>query len=114
MNLVTFPTGAYEENCTILWNKNNKALVFDPGFDAPAILKTLKDNELEITAYICTHAHADHINALAEVHKKHPAPVAMHSKDLEWAFESFNQIPPPLSHSPATLYRRFSSTGNLR
>lgn len=94
MNIEVIPTGAYKENCIILWNDDNKALVFDPGFDAPLILRTLETNQLEVIAYICTHAHADHICALAEVHRTYPAPIAMHSKDWAWAFEPINQSAP--------------------
>jgi glyoxylase-like metal-dependent hydrolase (beta-lactamase superfamily II) len=47
-----------------------------------------------VAGYICTHGHADHINALAELHSRHPAPVAMHSLDWEWAFDERNRIEP--------------------
>ena len=47
-----------------------------------------------MAAYVCTHGHADHINALAELHAARPAPVAMHSNDWAWAFSERNQIAP--------------------
>ena len=94
MNIEAIPTGAFEEICYIVWNSNNQALVFDPGFDADLIQKMLDKHTLQVAAYICTHAHADHINALAEIYRRHPAPIAMHSNDLAWAFEAVNQIEP--------------------
>jgi glyoxylase-like metal-dependent hydrolase (beta-lactamase superfamily II) len=102
MNIQVIPTGAYQENCIMVWNEDKKALVFDPGFDAPLILQTMEQHQLEVVGYICTHTHADHINALAEVHRQRPAPIAVHSKDLEWAFESFNTIDPyyPVPQKP--------------
>ena len=55
-----------------------------------------------MVAYVCTHGHADHINALAELHAQHPAPVLMHSADWKWAFDSINQIEPyyPVPKTP--------------
>jgi glyoxylase-like metal-dependent hydrolase (beta-lactamase superfamily II) len=94
MNIETIVTGAYEEVCSVVWNTARKALVFDPGFDAPLIYPILEQHGLTVEAYICTHGHADHINALAEMHRRFPAPVAMHSADLAWAFEPINQVAP--------------------
>ena len=94
MNLEAIPTGAFAEICYLAWNAKNQALVFDPGHDAEHILQAIKTHDLHVVAYICTHGHADHINALAEVHRVHPAPVAMHARDLEWAFTTVNQIEP--------------------
>ena len=94
MKIHSITTGAFEEICYLVWDTQNRAIVFDPGHDADQILQTLKNHNLEVAAYICTHGHADHINALAELHESHPAPVAMHSGDLAWAFDAVNQIPP--------------------
>ncbi|VGO23317.1 MBL fold metallo-hydrolase [Pontiella sulfatireligans] len=94
MNLDAITTGAFQEICYIVWGKAKRALVLDPGQDAPLIFQALEKHGLEVEAYICTHGHADHINALAEVHAKHPAPVAMHSGDWSWAFGDMNQIEP--------------------
>jgi len=97
MNVESIVTGAFEEICCIVWNKTKQALVFDPGDDAHLIFSVLEKHGLTVEAYICTHGHADHINALTEMHARHPAPIAMHSADLVWAFESINQIAPHYS-----------------
>ena len=94
MNINAVATGAFEEICYLAWNAENQAIVFDPGHDADQILQAMEQHNLEVAAYVCTHGHADHINALADLHSQHPAPIAMHSKDLEWAFEPVNQIEP--------------------
>lgn len=94
MNIQSITTGPFEEICHIAWGDANQAIVFDPGHDADQILMALEQHNLEVAAYVCTHGHADHINALAELHKTHPAPVAMHSEDLAWAFEPVNVIEP--------------------
>ena len=94
MNILPIPTGAYQEMCYIVWSAEKKALIFDPGHDADQILEALSEHDLEVAAYVCTHAHYDHINALADLHDKAPAPIAIHSKDLAWAFDERNQGAP--------------------
>ncbi len=94
MEIETIPTGAFQENCYLVWNTAKQAAVIDPGADAEIIQQVLNRYGLTVAGYILTHTHADHINALADLHKKFPAPVAVHSDDLAWAFEPYNQIPP--------------------
>ena len=94
MKIEAIPTGAYEEICYLVWNTEGEAIMLDPGYDPDLIEETLEHHHLTVIAYVCTHAHADHINALAELHHRRPAPIAMHSNDLKWAFESINQSPP--------------------
>jgi len=100
MNITPITTGAYEEICYLVWDAEKQAIVFDPGHDAELILQTLEENGLSVAAYVCTHGHADHINALAALHQKHPAPILMHTADWSWAFSPVNQIPP---HYPVPL-----------
>lgn len=94
MHIKAVTTGAFEEICYIAWSDAMQALVFDPGHDADRILQFLDMHDLGVAAYVCTHGHTDHINALAGLHNNRPAPVAMHSEDLAWAFESANQFEP--------------------
>ena len=94
MKFNAIPTGPFQEICYIVWNETRQALVFDPGHDEELILEALEEHQLEVAAYVCTHGHADHITALATIHTAHPAPIAMHSKDWEWAFSSLNQMAP--------------------
>ena len=104
MQLESIATGAFQELCHIVWNDVRQALVFDPGHDAQRLLHILDKHRLDVAAYVCTHGHADHINALAELHGARPAPVAMHSADAAWAFEACNRIEPyyPVPQRPAT------------
>ena len=94
MKIVAIPTGAFQEICYILWNEERHAIVCDPGSDAGEILEFIELERLDVVAYACTHAHADHINALATLHARRPAPVAMHSLDWAWAFDERNAIEP--------------------
>ena len=114
MNILPIITGAYEEVCHLVWGDAREAIVFDPGYDAEKISQALEKNGLGVAAYVCTHGHADHINALAPLHRERPAPVLMHSADWAWAFEPVNQIPPhypvPERPEPATFLPLDSSS----
>jgi len=94
MKLEAIPTGPFQEICYIVWDESHEALIFDPGHDEELIIQTLEAHSLEVAAYVCTHGHADHINALATLHAIRPAPIAMHSSDWKWAFSPLNQIAP--------------------
>ena len=94
MNIEYLVTGAYQENCYLLWTNNHQALVIDPGDNVDQILKYIQTKALNIIGYLCTQAHADHICDLHDVHQKHPAPFGMHHLDWAWAFEDVNQSPP--------------------
>ncbi len=86
--------GAYSVNCAIIWGDAKRALIIDPGFDAPHIQNHLKTNNLTVAGYLLTHGHADHINALAELHASNPALIYLHTEDEKWTFTAVNQIPP--------------------
>jgi len=103
MNFHAVTTGVFEQICYLAWSDAAKAIVFDPGHDSGEILEFLEKHGLEVAAYVCTHGHADHINALADVHRVHSAPIAMHSNDWQWAFGPANQIEPyyPVPKVPA-------------
>ena len=105
INLSPIVTGPFQVNCYVAWDASGQALIFDPGEDPGRILEFLTQHRLEVSAYICTHGHADHICALAALHAQHPAPVAMHGLDWDWAFDArFHRLAPyyPLPEKPAT------------
>ncbi|MFA7257353.1 MAG: MBL fold metallo-hydrolase [Kiritimatiellales bacterium] len=106
MNIKTLSVGPFEVNCAIVWNDQKQTFVIDPGYDAANIEKILSENNLTISAYLLTHGHADHLNALAELHRKHPAPVVIHTEDYKWAFGPQNQILPyyPVPEKPAAEF----------
>jgi hydroxyacylglutathione hydrolase len=106
MNTKILSVGPFEVNCAIVWNDAKQALVIDPGADAKDIEKILRENGLTVAAYLLTHGHADHLCALAELHKTRPAPVVVHAEDFKWCFEQHNQIPPyyPVPGKPAAEF----------
>lgn len=94
MMVKTITVGPFEVNCYVVRGKSRSALVIDPGAEAQRILDEVDRNALRVVAYLLTHGHADHVGVLAELVKRHPAPIYIHPEDAHWAFTSANQIPP--------------------
>lgn len=78
------PVGPVVTNCFIAGcEETHAAAVIDPGADAPQILAQLEQRKLNLAQILITHAHFDHIGALADLlDAAGLVPVAMHPADL--------------------------------
>ena len=82
MSIQTLTVGPLQENCYLLSDDDTQgAVLIDPGDEAERIIAAL--NGFELTAVWLTHAHFDHIGALAAVHRQFPVPVYLHENDRE-------------------------------
>jgi glyoxylase-like metal-dependent hydrolase (beta-lactamase superfamily II) len=80
--LERFVVGPLQENCYLLADPAARAAVLiDPGDEAPRLLAALERRELALQAIWLTHAHFDHIGALADILDVHLVPVCMHPAD---------------------------------
>lgn len=61
-----FPTNCYIACDTV----SNKAVIIDPGAEAPRILSAFEETGCELLYIVLTHAHADHFTAAAEIIEK--------------------------------------------
>lgn len=66
--------GSYETNCYIL--RENEAIkncmIIDTGLEADALIEFLKSGELNPTAAVFTHGHADHITGIPLLRENYP------------------------------------------
>lgn len=70
------------ENCYLLVDASSRdAVLVDPGDDAVTLLQGLADKGARLREVWLTHAHFDHVGALADVLAKHDVPVRMHADD---------------------------------
>jgi hydroxyacylglutathione hydrolase len=69
-----FTVGPLQENCWIVHGEE-RALVVDPGEEAPRLIAALDDLGLETEAILLTHTHFDHVGAVAPLARHTGAPV---------------------------------------
>jgi hydroxyacylglutathione hydrolase len=76
MDVRMFTVGPVQENCFVLRRDGGeRALVVDPGEEAPMILGALDDLGVKVDAILVTHCHFDHVGAVAPVARATGAPV---------------------------------------
>ncbi len=82
MTILTLPLGPLGTNCYIVADTTGTAAVIDPGGDADQVLAALEARGWRATHLLLTHAHFDHIGAVAELHAALGLPIALHPLDL--------------------------------
>ncbi len=73
----------YPTNCYIIYDKEDNAVVIDPGYDKERIISRIDENNLKVRYIILTHCHADHLGQLEEIMKYTDADVIIHENDLD-------------------------------
>lgn len=68
MDVRSFTVGPFAENTYILRRDDSKrAIVVDPGDEAPRLLAPIDELGLEVEAILLTHTHVDHVGAVTPV-----------------------------------------------
>jgi glyoxylase-like metal-dependent hydrolase (beta-lactamase superfamily II) len=76
MNVRMFTVGAVQENCFLVWaDGGDRAVIVDPGEEAPRLLAAIEDASLTLEAILLTHTHFDHVGAVAPLARATNAPV---------------------------------------
>lgn len=75
INVTQIVVGPFQENTFVLADgENQSALIFDPGDEADRIADFLQNQQLQPLAILNTHAHIDHIGAVAELQRRFTIP----------------------------------------
>lgn len=83
LQVLQLPVGPIQTNCYVAADPaTREAVVIDPGAEAPRILKELASREWQARAVLLTHAHFDHLGAVAEVVAATKAPFGIHPLEL--------------------------------
>ena len=73
--------GAFQENCYIVGDEaTGTGALIDPGDEAARISIAVEQTNLEISQIIVTHAHIDHVGAIAQLADEYACPVLMHEE----------------------------------
>jgi hydroxyacylglutathione hydrolase len=81
MILEMLTVGPFQENCYIIGAEGSGAgAVIDPGDEAARIAMAVEQTNLEIGSIIITHAHIDHVGAVAALVDEYACPVLMHAE----------------------------------
>jgi glyoxylase-like metal-dependent hydrolase (beta-lactamase superfamily II) len=79
----SLPLGPIQTNCYLVADVPARAaVVIDPGAEAGRVLDVLKKNDWDLQYVLLTHAHFDHIGAVAEIAAATRAPLAIHPKEV--------------------------------
>ena len=90
-------------NCYLLCNEQNgEALLVDPGSSVAKITAAVEAEKVKVVGILLTHAHVDHVSAVADVAAKYNAPVWIHPDDYGIYFSKDNALPPYMM-APANL-----------
>ena len=102
----TITVGAFQENCYLLVDDGaNKAVIVDPGSEGERLVDTIERSGATLEAIWITHAHVDHVGAIASIKRKWDVPIYLHpldrrlyeaaSRQAEVYGVPFEQPPPP-------------------
>lgn len=81
MILEMLTVGPFQENCYIIGDEETgEGALVDPGDEAARIAIAVEQTNLEIARILITHAHVDHVGAVAALVEEYACPVLMHAE----------------------------------
>ncbi len=82
MLVQTFTVGAFQENCYLLVDElTNHAVIVDPGSEGNRLVEAIDNSGATLDAIWITHAHVDHVGAIASIKQRWNVPVYLHPLD---------------------------------
>ena len=67
MEFTILPVTPYQQNCSLVWDIDNRAALIDPGGEAERLLAEVAARGLTLEKILLTHGHLDHVGAAAEL-----------------------------------------------
>ena len=82
MNVRTITVGAFQENSYIVVDEDSQhAVIVDPGGEPQRLIGEIERSRATLDAIWITHAHVDHVGAIASVKERWNVPVYLHPAD---------------------------------
>ncbi len=82
MYVKTITVGAFQENSyLVVDDRSNRAVIVDPGSEGERLVEAIDRSGATLEAIWITHAHVDHVGAIAFVKRKWDVPIYLHPLD---------------------------------
>lgn len=82
MKISSFTVGAFQENAYLVVDEASRECVFiDPGEEGRRLLDALRESGATLKAIWLTHAHLDHVGAVAAIKRAFDVPIYLHPLD---------------------------------
>lgn len=83
MKIEWVTVGPFQENSYVIVDEpSRRAVLVDPGDEAPRIIRMVREAGASPEAVWLTHAHLDHVGAIAAIKREWDIPVHLHDADL--------------------------------
>lgn len=96
MRIEKITTDFMESNCYILFDKNKKGMLIDPGGNSESIKQKIEELDVELKHIINTHGHIDHIfsdgDFYSSVERNELLPVLIHKLDIPYLQDSSKNL----------------------
>lgn len=83
LTIHTIVNGKWKQNCYLVVNSDLDALLIDPGSEPDTIARSISELKLNLIGILNTHAHYDHIGAVAKLQEEFEAPFYLNSLDAK-------------------------------
>ena len=82
MKVQTVTVGAFQENSYLIVDeRTNRAVIVDPGGEGERLIEEIEATGATLDAIWITHAHVDHLGAIASIKRKWDVPIYLHPLD---------------------------------
>ncbi|HJP61580.1 MAG TPA: MBL fold metallo-hydrolase [Gemmatimonadaceae bacterium] len=82
MHVRTITVGAFQENTYLVIDEgSHRAVIVDPGGEGQRLVGEIERSKATLDAIWITHAHVDHVGAIASVKERWNVPVYLHPSD---------------------------------
>lgn len=82
MRVTTITVGAFQENSyLVVDDRSNRAVIVDPGSEGERLVEAIENSGATLEAIWITHAHVDHVGAIASIKRKWDVPIYLHPLD---------------------------------